>query len=446
MSRDATHLDGLAATQQALEAGPQLGREIGLGALVIGLFIGGFALWSTLAPLSSAAIAPGQVVVRDNRKTVQHLEGGIIREILVSEGDVVAAREVLLRLDDTQSGASREMLQNRYDGLRAEYARLTAEREGTEAIAFPSELAARRSDTRVDDLLSGQEHILQKRREALNGRRSILEQRISQLESEIASHVAQAKSTELQLEALRQEMAGIQVLVDKGVEAKPRLLEFQREVAALEGSRESSRALAARARQEIGEARLQITQVESDRLNEVVVEQQEVRELLIETEESLRAAADVLKRRDIQAPIAGTVMNLRYFTAGGVIREGDPILDIVPAGSELVVEARVNVTDIENVREDLEATVRMTAFKQRLVPLLKGRVDHVSADALTDKAGVAYYEARIVIPPEELELLGGLELQPGMPAEVLIITGRGSLFEYVLEPLTDSFHRALREE
>ena len=154
---------------------------------------------------------------------------------------------------------------------------------------------------------------------------------------------------------------------------------------------------------------MEITQIESDRLNEVVVEQQEVRERMIETQESLRAAADVQARREIRAPITGTVMNLRYFTPGGVIREGDPILDIVPAARELLVEARVNATDIENVREGLDATVRLTAFKQRVVPPLRGRVDHVSADAMTDEAtGAFYYEAWITILPEELALLGGL--------------------------------------
>jgi HlyD family secretion protein/epimerase transport system membrane fusion protein len=445
MSHRAPHLEGLGI--DGVETGPAVGREIVLGVAVIGLFLGGFMLWSALAPLSSAAIAPGQVVVRDNRKTVQHLEGGLIREILAREGDVVTAGQVLLRLDDTQSGASNEMLQNRYDALRAEYARLTAEREGADAVTFPPELASRRDEPRVDDLLTGQEQIFQKRREALAGRRSILEQRISQLESEIASYAAQAKATQLQLDALREEMVSIEALVEQRLEAKPRLLELRREAAALEGARQSSLALAARARQEIGEAQMEITQIESDRLNEVVVEQQEVRERMIETQESLRAAADVQARREIRAPLAGTVMNLRYFTPGGVIREGDPILDIVPATRELLVEARVNATDIENVREGLDAKVRLTAFKQRVVPPLRGRVDHVSADALTDEAtGAFYYEAWITILPEELALLGGLELQPGMPAEALIITGHGSLFEYVLQPLSDSFYRALREE
>jgi len=445
VSRDAPYLESLGI--DGMQTGPLFGREISLGVAVIGLFVGAFVLWSVLAPLSSAAIAPGQVVVRDSRKTVQHLEGGLIREILAREGDVVKAGQVLLRLDDTQSGASNEMLQNRYDALRAEYARLTAEREGADALTFPPELTSRRDEPRVDDVLTGQEQIFQKRREALDGRRSILEQRISQLESEIASYAARVRATRLQLEALREEMSSVEVLVEQRLEAKPRLLEFRREAAALEGSRQSSLALAARTRQGIGEAQMEITQIESDRLNEVVVEQQEVREREIETQESLRAAADVLARREIRAPIAGTVMNLHYFTPGGVIREGDPILDIVPAARELLVEARVNATDIENVREGLDAMVRLTAFKQRVVPPLRGRVDHVSADALTDEAtGVFYYEAWITIPPEELALLGGLELQPGMPADALIITGQRSLFEYVLRPLSDSFYHALREE
>jgi HlyD family type I secretion membrane fusion protein len=414
---------------------------------LIAVFVGAFLLWSLLAPLSSAAVAPGRVVVRDNRKTVQHLEGGLIREILVREGDRVAAGDVLVRLDDTQSGASAQMLQNRYYALRAEYERLSAEREGADAISFPLELTSQRGDPRVEDLLRGQQQIFEKRREARAGRRSIVEQRISQLESEMASYAAQAEATRLQLEPLSEEMAAVKSLFEQGLVAKPRLLELRRQSAALEGARQSALALVARARQQGGEARMEILQIESELLDEVAGEQQEIRERLTETDESLRAAADIQARREIRAPLAGTVMNLHFFTAGGVIREGDPILDIVPSGSELLVRARVNATDIENVREGLKATVRLPAFKQRVVPPLQGEVEHVSADAMTDEAsGVSYYVARFVIPPSELELLGGLELQPGMPAEALIITGNRSLFRYILQPLTDSFFRALREE
>jgi len=430
-----------------LAEGPKLRREVTLAVAVIVLSFGGFGFWSTLAPLSSAAVAPGRVVVRDNSKTVQHLEGGLIREIVVREGDRVAAGDVLLRLDETQARATRRVLQNRFDALSVENARLGAEREGADAVAFPEAIVARRDELRVDELLRGQERIFQKRREALAGQGSIVEQRVFQFQSEIASYAAKVKATDQQLAAMREEMEGVNRLVEKGYEARPRLLKFQRELAALEGTRQSTLALMARARQEIGEARMEIAQIESNMHNEVVVEQQEVRERLTETEEALRAAADVQSRLEIRAPIAGTIVNLRYFTAGGVIREGDPILDIVPAGGELIVEARVNPTDIETVREGLEASVRMTAFKQRVVPPLMGRVDHVSADALSDeRSGLSYYEAWITIPSEELEKLGGLELQPGMPADTLIITGERSLLQYLLEPFTASFRRALREE
>jgi len=430
-----------------LAEGPKLRREVTLAVAVVMLSFGGFGLWSTLAPLSSAAVAPGRVVVRDKSKTVQHLEGGLIREILVHEGDLVAAGDLLLRLDDTQSHASRQVLQNRHDALSVEYARLSAELKGADSVTVPDRLVARSDEPRVDELLRGQELIFEKRRQAMQGQSSILEQRVFQLESEIASYEAKVKATDQQLAVLLEEMEGVRILVEKGYEAKPRLLQFEGERAALEGTRQSTSALVARARQEIGEARMEVTQIETNMLNEIVAQQQEVRERLAETEESLRAAADVQARREIRAPIAGTIVNLQYFTAGGVIRQGDPILDIVPAGGELIVEARVNPMDIETVREGLEATVRMTSFKQRIVPPLKGRVDYVSADALTDdRSGVAYYEAWITIYSEELEKLGGLELQPGMPADTLIITGERSLLRYVMQPFTASFHRALHEE
>jgi HlyD family type I secretion membrane fusion protein len=365
----------------------------------------------------------------------------------VREGDAVEVGEVLLRLDETQSRASREMLQSRHDALSAEYARLTAEREGDTEVRFPPDLEARRDDARVEELLIGQERIFQKRRAAVLGRVSILEQTISQLESEVASYEAQVAATDRQLESIREQTANVEALVDRGFEARPRLLEFQRQVADLEGSRQSAAALSARANQKIGETRLEITQVESDLLNEVVSQQQEIRERLAETEESLRAATDVHVRREVLAPIAGTVVNLRFFTAGGVIRAGDAIVDIVPRGGELLVEARVRPNDIESVQVGLEASVRITAFRQRVVPPLVGRVEYVSADSLVDpNSGAAYYEAEIVIPASEIEALDGLALQPGMLAEVLIVTGERTLFRYAISPFTDSFFRALHEE
>ena len=440
--------DVAALSATPLAEGPRFERELFVGSAVIVVFLGSFLLWSLLAPLSSAAVAPGHVVVRDNRKTVQHLEGGIIREIRVREGDKVAAGDVLLRLDETQSRASREMYQARLDALGAEYARLGAEREGADAVTFPAELIARRSEQRVDELLTGQERIFAKRREAHLGRVSILEQTIAQLESEAASYDAHVASTGRQLDSVREQMASIEALVERGFEAKPKLLEFRRQVAGLEGERQSSAALAARARQKIGETRLEISQTESDLLNEVVSQQHDTREHLAETEEALRAATDVLARREVVAPIAGTVVNLHYFTPGGVINRGDPILDIVPAGGELRVEARVRPTDIEMVRVGLEATVRLTAFRQRVISMLIGRVDYVSADALVDKtSGASYYEAQVTIPQDQLDQLGGgAVLQPGMPAEVLIVTGKRTFFRYAIAPLTDSFHRALHED
>ena len=440
-------VDAEARGARLLAEGPDYRRELLLGTAVVLFFVGGFTLWSVLAPLARAAVAPGSVVVRDNRKTVQHLEGGIIQEILVREGDHVAAGDVLLRLDETQSRASREMYQARHDALSAEFARLGAEREGFDAVRFPTELGARRGEPRVEELLAGQERIFQKRREAQLGRVSILEQTVSQLEAQVTSYTAQAKSTERQLVSVREQLESIEKLVELGFESKPRLLEFRRQVADLEGTRQSAEAMASSKRQEIGETHLEITQVESDLLNDVVAKQQEARERIAETEESLRAATDIHTRQEVTAPIAGTVVHLRYFTPGGVIGQGDPILDIVPAGGELLIEAHVRPTDIDSVQVGLEATVRLTAFRPRVAPPLRGFVEYVSADSLVDQiTGNPYYEAEIAIPSEELEHVGHLELHPGMPAEVLIVTGERSLFSYAVAPLTDSFFRALHEE
>jgi HlyD family type I secretion membrane fusion protein len=411
------------------------------------LFFGGLGSWAALAPLSSAAVAPGTVRVESHRKTVQHLEGGIIRELGVGEGDEVARDQVLIRLDRTQAEARYQAVRNQYQSLKAAEARLVAEREGHTRIAFPQKLVRERDDPRVAEILAGQEQIFNTRRRSFEGRSKILEQRIEQLKSQIRGLEAQVAAEERQIELIADETADVQDLVQKGLERKTRLLALQRQAALLGGSQAQHLAEIAGAEQAIGETELQIFNLTDRLAAEIASELRDVQALLVEAEEELKAADDMLRRRDIRAPIAGTVVNLLVFTPGGVIEPSQPILDIVPRDDELLVEAQVSPLDIDVVKPGLEAQVRLTAFKQRSTPTLAGQVRHVSADHLVDeKTGTAYYEAEVMIDAEAQVQLESVELYPGMPAEVMIMTGKRTLWDFLVTPVTESFARAFREQ
>ncbi|MEE8535522.1 MAG: HlyD family type I secretion periplasmic adaptor subunit, partial [Kiloniellales bacterium] len=412
---------------------PGIGGPVAVGLAVLALFFGLLGGWAGLAPLTSAAVASGVVKVDSNRKTVQHLEGGIIAALVVQNGARVAAGDVLIRLDAAQARAAWALLQGQHDALAARAARLAAERDGAAAIAVDAGLAARRDDPAVAAMLAGQVDILHQRQE--------------QLEAEIAGRRAQLAAALRQKALLGEEIADVAVLVDKGLERRTRLLGLQRQQANLEGVRGEQLGLIARARQQIGEAELQIINRRNSQMDQVVAALAEARARLGELKERLAASRDVLVRRAIVSPIAGTVVNLRFFTPGGVIRPGDPIMDIVPLDDQLVIEAQIRPIDIDVVRPGLAAQVRLTAFKQRTTPTLEGRVVYVSADRLIDAAsGAAYFTARIEIPAAALARLVGVALYPGMPAEVMVVTGRRTALEYLLAPLTESFGRAFREE
>jgi HlyD family type I secretion membrane fusion protein len=426
---------------------PPIRRIILAGVLSSVLFVGGFGFWSATAPLDSAAVAPGTIISEGKRKTVQHKEGGIVAEILVAEGARVAAGDLLVRLDDTQPRSAMDRLRVQHDELLARHARLRAEQDAATEISFPAELTERRSDRRIAALLDSQLRLMAARRDSIDGQIDILMQRMQQLDSEILGMTAQLEGAERELTLIGDEIEGVTTLYDKGLERRPRLLALQRQAASLEGTCGEQRAQIARAEQRRGETKLQILDLRNKRFEENETEIREVQGKITELEENLIAAADVLRRTEVRAPIDGTVLDLKLHTTGGVIGAGESILDVVPAADSLVIEAKVKPTDIDTVHTGLPAEVRLTAFKQWVTPVLSGRVEHVAADSLTDqRTGTPYYIAQVVIDGGELERAGGIALRPGMPADVMIVTGRRTAFEYLISPLRDSFARAFRED
>ena len=439
--------DVLQKTGLPIDQGTGVRGPILAGSAIIALFFGGLGVWAAVAPLESAAIASGLVSVDTNRKTIQHLEGGIVGEILVRDGEVVRRDQVLIRLDGTGPRATLDLLKGRRLAASALGARLIAERDGRAEVQFPDNLVAQVSETKVIETLDGQINIFRARRKAIASQVKIQELQISQILEEIGGLKGQIRAENLQQKLIRSEIADVRMLVGKGLARKPRLLALQRRLAEIEGSRSRNQANIARAKQRIGEARIRITEIRTNLLNEVLVELRNVRAELFDLSERIRAAEDVLSRTDIRAPLAGTVVGLQVHTRGGVIAPGAALMDIVPSDEKLVIEANVDPIDIDVVHPGLEAQVRITAFSMRNAKPLIGRVMSVSADRLIDeRTGQAYYRARIELTENPAKAFEGATLYPGMPAEVMIVTGARTALGYIFNPISSSFNRAFREQ
>jgi len=418
-----------------------------VGVVVIFMTFGVFGVWAALANLTSAALAPGVIAVDSSWRTIQHLEGGLVAEILVREGDFVKEGDVLLRLDPTRSDASLSILDSQLVLAKATEARLIAERDGAGLIDFPDELIDRMEDQEVATVVAGQDLLFRARRDSMLGQISILNERKEQLKQQIEGLAVQQDARAGQTALIEKELEGLQQLFEEGYASQQRILALQRDAERLRGERGENLASIASARSQIGETELQILQLDKNFREEVVNELRSVQSQVFDLQERRTAAADERRRIDIIAPVSGQVLGLSAFTVGGVIKSGEDILNIVPENDQLVIQARVTPDDRERVSVGQSAQVRLSGLSRRSTPVLLGEVVTISGDRLTDRqSGEAYYEARVIIPEEQLGLLEDTaELVPGMPAEVMIETGERSALGYILSPLTDSLDRAFKE-
>ncbi|NWG47358.1 MAG: HlyD family type I secretion periplasmic adaptor subunit [Alphaproteobacteria bacterium] len=429
----------------------QVRMPIIVGTVILGVFFGLLLIWGGLAPLAGGAYASGIVSPDGSRRTVQHLEGGIISELLVRDGDTVAAGDLLVVLRGTQARASAQVIMNRRRELSAVLARLRAEQMLAETIDFPADLlAAAERDPELADMIEGQRTLFSVRKAALVSQKDILVRRNAQAEAQIAGLEEQIASQTRQLALINKELEGVKDLVAKGLERQPRLLALQRSAEEITEGRAANQASIAGTRQAIGENELRILSVDTEFIDAVTAELEKARSELTELDERSIAAEDVLERTEIRAPVAGTVVELKFKTTGGVIAPGAPILDIVPAEEELLIDAYVSPTDIDVVRPGLRAKVMLTAFSQRNLPTVHGDVESVSADRITDeRTGQAYYKARVSIERDELDRMQAehpdVELTAGMPAEVIIVTVERTALDYLLGPFFASLGRAFRE-
>lgn len=428
------------------EAPSDYSNYIIAGFTVIAVAFGAFGSWAALAPLDSAVVSQGVLVVETKRKTIQHLEGGIVKRILVRDGDFVEQGATLIELQPTQARTNLTVLQGQYDAAKALEARLIAERDDRPQIGMPKELAGRAADPNVAELLAGQESQFSERRKSMTGQVSILEQRVLQLRSQADGYSRQADSKRRQIGLMFDELGGLRQLTEKGYYPKNKLRATERELAALEGDLSEDVANIAQAEEGIGTAELEMIQLKQKLREDVVAELREVQGKLHETGEQLVSAKDVAERLAITAPVSGYIQGLRVFTEGGVVPPGGDLMEIVPRNDRLIIEAQLATRDIESVHEGQKAEVRFTALNTRTTPVIEGNVITVSADRLTDKqTNQAYYMARVEVPQEQQDLLSEHRIQAGMPVEVMIKTGERTMMGYLMKPVTDSVARSFKE-
>lgn len=430
--------------ESALHVETGIAKPLRVGILLMVLVFGVFGAWAAIAPLDGAAQAVGTVTVRSYSSVVQHLEGGIISEIYVEDGDVVAPNQALLKIDDTQSAAELEIANGQYIALLVREARLIAERDSAEFVSYPDELD--QDDPKVQEEISAQNGIYNSRKAAKDNNIDILEQRIEQLGSQVVGYTALRATKEQLASSYSAELSDTRELLAQGFSDLNRLRELERNLANFEGEAAELTATISSTEVQIGETRLQINQQERDFQNEVAELLGETQTNLNDVVERINALRDVTDRTVVRAPEEGIVTGMQFHTIGGVITPGTTIATIVPQGEELIIEARVSPIDIDRVALNQDAQIRFSTFGSA-VPTIYGHVVNLSADSFTDETlGTTYYLARVEVTPDGMTELGELELLPGMPAEVFITTGSRTFLQYLFKPFSNAIARSFNED
>jgi HlyD family secretion protein len=417
----------------------------GIAALGYGLIFSTFGVvggWAAVTKIDHAVEAPGVVSIETNHKTVQHLEGGIIRAILVKEGESVAAGATLFRLENVQAKATFDTLDNQLFSALATEARLIAERDQKEAIAWPQEIEAHADEPLISHIMADQQADFAKRRDSLQAQVDVLESRMKQLAIQIDGVQIQKESTERQVAYIDKELLGLRELSEKNLVPVTRLYTMERERERLEGVIGQAITDAAKAQGEIGEYKYEVQQLKEKFQEEVASSLVDTRQKLSDLHERLAVAQDILRRIDVTAPVSGTVQNLKVFTIGQVVRPGESLLDIVPEKERLIVEAQFSPTDIDGVHAGQEAEIRFPAFHSRLIPLLIGRLESISRDRLFDEGSKQpYYRGIVVLDKAEIPENLRSRVIAGMPSEVIVASGERTVLNYLISPLASTLRR-----
>jgi len=428
----------------------RLRRPMITGAIVIGVLVVGLGTWASFSSLSTGITAPGEVKVESNIKTIRHRETGIVKQILVQEGQLVRAGQPLITFNDVEARAANDVMQNQYDSLTAQAARFTAEATGQTAPQFAPDLMARTADPRVAGLIRDQQFLFTTRAQLYQSQLSILNQRLDQIQSQIQGDQVQVDSVEEQIKLTSEEMAGYQQLYDKGFAPKPLILQRQRAIADLAGRKGSLLADIGRLKQQMGETKMQIAAARDTRESQAAEGLRDTQARVADTLPRLTAAKQTLDDTVTRSPVTGNVFNLSQFTPGGVTGAGENLMQIVPADAPLIVSVAIKPEDVDKVHVGMSARVRFTGLNQRWHSPLPAKVILVGADKLTnEKAAIptATYRVDLRVDPKELtKLKQSAQITPGMPVQAMIVSGEKTVMGSLISPITDTLHDALHDQ
>jgi HlyD family secretion protein len=412
----------------------------------IGVVFGGFGLWAAFAPLDSAAVAPAKVAVETDRKPIQHLEGGIVSEILVSEAAQVEEGQVLFRLQPTKAMANADMSRKQLDAMLALDARLVAELDGKPQIKFPEALLARLHVSETATAVADQNRQFIERRRSLDNQIGMTKARIDQMTRDIEGRKRRLSSLKDQMTSYTTEIEAVTSLAERGFYPRNKLLGLQRERTRVEADIGMTEAEISRLEDSIAEQRIQITQIEQRNVEDITQQLADTRAKISDLKEKIAIAEDVLGRIEVRAPRRGIVQGVKVHSVGAVVGPGATLAELVPIGETLIMAAKVSPLDVQSVTGGQRAEVRFPAFSTLQLPPVFGKVESVSADSMQEEGGKEqYYLARIAIDPKDIPAQVAAKIMPGMPADVLIVTGERTMLAYLIGPLRDRLARAMRD-
>lgn len=421
-------------------------RAVRVGYAVVGLGFGLFLIWACTTRLDGAAVANGVVTAESNRKTIQHLEGGIVREILVRDGDVVTEGQVLLRLDPTRVDAQGETYRNQLAAFLAQETRLLAERDGATSLTFPPEVTRRAGDPAVAAVIADQQRAFETRRDTLQRNLSVADTQIEQVRKEAEQNTSDLATARSMLQNVVNELIPLRELRERQLVSVSRVMPLERERLRLEGVIASAELQAQKLRERQQEAELKRKQFLADYRQEASTLLLDIRRQLNDVRQQLIVAEDAQRRFELKAPIAGTVQQMRIFTVGGVIRPGDPVLDIVPASDLLVIQARISPLDVDRVVPGMVSEIRFPSFRYFGADVIRGKLRNVSRDRLLDESTRdPYFAAEVTVDRASLPKDIADRLSAGIPADVIIPTEPRSVMNYLLYPLFERFNKSMRE-
>jgi HlyD family type I secretion membrane fusion protein len=422
---------------------------IASGLAIIILFIGGFALWAFLAPLGAAVQAQGDLIFDTKRKTVQHLEGGIVKSILVREGDAVKAGQVMIMLEDDQVKPTVDLLEGQYLAESAAIARLDAERNDLPMVQFPAAIMIRSKEPAVARIIQTETQLFRAKRDAYLSQVEVLKSQIRQTKEETIGLQDQLIQKNKEIDSLDEQLTANRNLLKKDYVAKTVVLELERLLAEKRGERDLASASIARNSQRLSEFESRIAGLKDTRIQDSAAEMKQSSVKRVELEERVRPSRNALERQFIRAPVSGKIVDLKVTTVGGVIAGKEPLMDIVPETDHLVLIAKIGINDIHDVQVGLDADVTLTAYKASTTPRVKATVTYVSADRLisrTPQGEMPYYEVRLDIDPQSLKEAGNLKLYPGMASQVSISTKSRTAYDYFIGPFRERTRKAFHEK